>query len=158
MSGANWQTVVIMFTLFLFLHRNVVKRYIWKTYAHAPFCLNTYPGSTFLCSYTDQKCVPVTSIYHSVPIVTQAWKHARMSVQCLLWLFMAVEINILYGFVSDWRGIMETINQMDLCTMSWHINTFYWGFIWAVDSVPHHTQAPIWHTNPSHVAPRVARL
>lgn len=44
-----------------------------------------------------------------------------MSVLCLLWLFMVVEINILYGLSPARRGIMGTINLLELCTVSWYI-------------------------------------
>lgn len=34
---------------------------------------------------------------------------------------MAVEINILYGFLREGGGVMGTINLLDLRTLSWHI-------------------------------------
>lgn len=44
-----------------------------------------------------------------------------MSVLCLLWLFMVVEINILYGLSPAREDIMGTINLLELCTVSWYI-------------------------------------
>lgn len=44
-----------------------------------------------------------------------------MSVLCLLWLFMVVEINILYGLSPARGDIMGTINLLELCTVSWYI-------------------------------------
>lgn len=60
-----------------------------------------------------------------------------MSVWCLLWLFMAVEINILYGFVSYGRWMIRIINLVDLRSVMAYYTLILWLCLTAI-AIPHH--------------------